>query len=70
MFQAIIHQVMSVATNPQLDGSKSTYVVSDVDVQETAVTVIKNEYVDVIEQKLDVAVDHESMFHVCVISAC
>jgi hypothetical protein len=56
-----MQQVITVAADPQLDGSESMYLVSDVDVQETAVTDIENECADITEQKLDVAVDHESI---------
>jgi hypothetical protein len=56
-----MQQVIAVAADPQLDGSESVYLVSDVSVQETSVTGIENECADIREQKLGVTVDHESM---------
>jgi hypothetical protein len=55
-----MHQVISVAADPQQGGSESVYLVSDIDVQQAAVTLIKKDYVNVTEQKLHVAADHES----------
>jgi len=57
IFQASI----SVAANPQLDDLESVCLVSDGDIQETAHTVIKNEYMDITKQELDIAMGHGSM---------
>jgi hypothetical protein len=56
-----MQEVISFAANPQLDDLDSVCLVSDGDMQETPVTVIKNEYMDITKQKLDVAVGHGSM---------
>jgi hypothetical protein len=56
-----MQEVISVAANPQLDDLESVCVVSDGDMQETPVTVIKNEYMGITKQELDVAVGHGSM---------
>jgi hypothetical protein len=50
MFQEVMHQVISVASDPQLCGSESVYLVSGMDVQQEGVTFIKKDYVDVTEQ--------------------
>jgi hypothetical protein len=62
-----MHQVISVAADPQLGGSESAYLVSGIDVQQAAVTVTQKDCVDVADQKLHVAVDHESMGFTCVL---
>lgn len=56
-----MQEVISVAANPQLDDLESVCLVSEGDIQETAVTVIKTEYMDITKQELDVAVGHGSM---------
>lgn len=55
-----MEQVIAVAADTQLDGSESVYLVSDVGVEETAVTGIESECADITEQKVDVAIDHDS----------
>jgi len=57
----IFQEVISVAANPQLDDLESVCLVSDGDIQEAAHTVIKNEYMDITKQELDVAMGHGSM---------
>jgi hypothetical protein len=61
MFQKVMQQVITVTANPHSDGSESVYLMSDASVQETSVTGIRNECADITEQKLDVAVDLESI---------
>jgi len=56
-----MHEVISVAANSQLDDLESVCLVSDGDIQETALTVIKNGYMDITKQELNVAVEHGSM---------
>jgi hypothetical protein len=60
-----MQEAVSVAANPQLDDLESLCLVSAGDIQEAAVTVIKNEYVDITKQELD-AVGHGSMSHMFV----
>ena len=54
-----MQEVISVAADPHLDDLESLCLVSDGDIQET--TLIKNEYMDITKQELDVAVGHGSM---------
>jgi hypothetical protein len=61
IFQEVIQEVISVAANPQLDDLESVCLVSDGDIQEPALTVIKNEYMDITKQELDIAMGHGSM---------
>jgi len=56
-----MQEIISVAANPQFDDLESLCLESDGDIQETAVTVIKKEYMDITKQELDVAVGHGSM---------
>lgn len=56
-----MEEVISVAANPHLDDLESVCLASDGVIQETPVTVIKNEYMDITKQELDVAVGHGSM---------
>ncbi|XP_021942368.1 zinc finger protein 287-like isoform X2 [Zootermopsis nevadensis] len=58
--EEVVEQVIAVAADTQLDGSESVYLVSDVGVEETAVTGIESECADITEQKVDVAVDHDN----------
>jgi hypothetical protein len=62
-----MHEVISVAADRQPGGSESVYLVSGIDAQQAAVTLIKKDYVNVTEQKLHIAVDHESMIFMCVL---
>jgi hypothetical protein len=56
-----MQKVISVTASHQLDDLESECLVSDGDTEETAVTVIKNEYLDITKQELDVAVGRGSM---------
>jgi hypothetical protein len=60
-----MHQVISVAADPQLGDSESVYLVSGIDVQQAAVTLMKKGYMNVTDQKLHVAADHESTRFLC-----
>jgi predicted ABC-class ATPase len=56
-----MQEVMSVADSARLDDLGPVCLVSDGDIQDRAVTVIKNEYMDITKQELDIAVGHGSM---------
>jgi hypothetical protein len=61
IFQEVMQEVISFAANPQLDDLESVCLVSDGDMLETPVTVIKHEYMDTTKRKLHVAVGHGGM---------
>jgi hypothetical protein len=62
-----MHQMISVAADPQLCDSESVYLASGIDVQQAGATLIQKEHLVVTEQKLHIAADHEGTRIICVL---